>query len=393
MTTNSTDQNEATGARREPPTIDLEASEVTDATAPGADPQPATSPAASRAGLVAPAVSGAVAALAVALAAGGLAWSTGMMRPQAPPPAPAAAPSVSPAQLAGVSKDVTELGARLAKLESAAARPAPAPAPAPDPTLAARLSESEKAIDALRADIAALRSDLAALPAAPQAMLRETPPPAPPPPDLAPLQARLAQLEQAASAKAAEPPAVRGPSPAEQATRRTIVASALESAVRRGEPFTALLASARQIAPDGAALTPLEPFAARGVPSDAALGQELLAALPRPAAAKPAPPPETPAPQGVLDRLQAGAAKLVRIERAGEPAQTPAPATSSYAAIAAAAGKPDIAAARREIERLAAADRAPLDPWLRALAARDAALSAAQKFSADALAALAAVKD
>ena len=49
-----------------------------------------------------------------------------------------------------------------------------------------------------------------------------------------------------------------------------------------------------------------------------------------------------------------------------------------------------IGAARRELSALPPAERAPVQPWLDKLTARDAALAASQKFVADTVAALSA---
>ena len=49
--------------------------------------------------------------------------------------------------------------------------------------------------------------------------------------------------------------------------RRVVVASLLELSVRQGEPFVATLNAAKSLAPDAAALRPLESFAANGVPT------------------------------------------------------------------------------------------------------------------------------
>ena len=59
------------------------------------------------------------------------------------------------------------------------------------------------------------------------------------------------------------------------------------------------------------ALKPLEMFAATGIPSPNALNRELLALLPKLSPAQ----ENSTTGSGIVDRLQAGAARLVRIER------------------------------------------------------------------------------
>jgi hypothetical protein len=89
---------------------------------------------------------------------------------------------------------------------------------------------------------------------------------------------------------------------------------------------------------------------------------------------------------GLVDRLQQGAAKLVRIER------TDAVGTDRGAVVTrvtAAALRNDFTEARRELNTLAPADRAAAQGWLDKAAARDAALAASRQFAADAMTALA----
>jgi hypothetical protein len=97
-------------------------------------------------------------------------------------------------------------------------------------------------------------------------------------------------------------------------------------------------------------------------------------------------PPETTAGTSIVDRLQAGAAKLVRIER------TDGVGTSRGAVVArvtAAALRNDFADARRELKTLAPADREAAQAWLDKADARDAALAASRQFADDQMSALA----
>ena len=99
-----------------------------------------------------------------------------------------------------------------------------------------------------------------------------------------------------------------------------------------------------------------------------------------------------PAPENVDDRhrhrrrLQAGAAKLVRIERTDTIGSDRG---AMVARVTAAALRNDFAEARRELKTLAPADRAAAQAWLDKADARDAALAASRQFAADAMAALA----
>jgi hypothetical protein len=130
-------------------------------------------------------------------------------------------------------------------------------------------------------------------------------------------------------------------------------------------------------------LKPLDAFAAKGVPSPAALSRDLLTLVPK--LSPPAPENSTTG-TGIVDRLQAGAAKLVRIER------TDTVGNDRGAVVAratAAALRNELAEARRELNALPPADRAAAQAWLDKCDARDAALAASRQFAAEAMAALA----
>jgi hypothetical protein len=133
-------------------------------------------------------------------------------------------------------------------------------------------------------------------------------------------------------------------------------------------------------------LKPLEAFAASGVPSAPALCRELVVIVPK--LVPSAPEAETTG-SGIVDRLQAGAAKLVRIQRADA---TGTDRASVVARVTAAALRNDLAEARRELNTLPAADRAAAQAWLDKADARDAALAASRKFASDATTALATAK-
>ena len=140
------------------------------------------------------------------------------------------------------------------------------------------------------------------------------------------------------------------------------------------------------VAPNADALKPLEAFAASGVPNAPALCRELIAIVPK--LTSPAPDAETTG-SGIVDRLQAGAAKLVRIQRADA---TGTDRASVVARVTAAALRNDLNEARRELNTLSPADRAAAQGWIEKADARDAALAASRKFASDAMTALATAK-
>ena len=119
-----------------------------------------------------------------------------------------------------------------------------------------------------------------------------------------------------------------------------------------------------------------------GVPSVPLLGRELLTLVP-----KLSPPAENvTSGSGIVDRLQAGASKLVRIERTDA---TGNDRGAIVARVTAAALRNDLADMRRELNTLSPADRAPAQAWLDKADARDAALAASRQFAADAMTVLA----
>jgi hypothetical protein len=379
-------------AKRPPPTIDLEASEVsTTSEAPAvveqtqpeqsqaqqsqAEPtQKADAAGPSRrsrsfpwmavsAGLVA-AVTGAItAALVVAIAS-----AVGWPGETAPPPA-------SPQTNASA---IDTLASRLADLETRTAKPAAAPS---DPAVIARLDAVEKSLASLSAGIAGVRAqseklaaDLNAVKSAP----RETASP-----DLTAINGRLSELERASRADSAEIAKALNKPADDTALRRVVAASMLDIAVRQGEPFVAPLAAAKVLAANPDTLKPLDVFAASGVPNPASLSRDLLALVPK--LSPPAPENSTTG-TGIIDRLQAGAAKLVRIERSNVVGND---RSAVVARVTAAALRNDLAEARRELNSLSPGDRAAAQAWLDKANERDAALEASHQFAAEAMVALA----
>ncbi|MDD1531910.1 MULTISPECIES: COG4223 family protein [unclassified Bradyrhizobium] len=375
-------------AKRTPPTIDLEATEVATqpqetAAEPEAPPAPehaapeqaesdqvdaeperieAQAPAPSISPWVIAPFSGAAAA-AIVIAVG---WMLGWPAVQAPP----AAPQVT-------SATVDALSGRVSAVEAKAGRPAT------DPAMAARIDAIDKSIGSLRSDVANLRtqadktaSALNDVKSAPGAAA----------PDLSALNERIAQLERASRAERAEL-AQQGEKIADatkddKPLRSVVAAALLDVAVRHGDPYQQQLAAARSLAAKPDTLKPLDTFASSGIPTPVALSRELLTIVP-----KLSPPAEAPAASaGIVERLQAGASKLVRIERTDGVGNDRG---AIVARVTAAALRNDFGEARRELKSLPEADRAAAQAWLDKADARDAALAASRKFADDAMADLA----
>jgi hypothetical protein len=379
--------------RREPPTIDLQATDVSEAPkaeAKAAEPteHAAAEPAQDAAQEAAPQVSQPVSPWAIAPISGavaaalviGVGWVLGWPAVQAPAPAP---------QLNAAAID--DLTARIAGLESKTSKPA---APVADPAAAAKIDGIEKSVAALRGELTATRTQAEKLASEIKSLPRDGSVPAAAPVDLAPLEERLAQIERAAKAqeaqiaaiKAAEAKAAEAKPADDPLLRRVVAASLLDVSVRHGDPFVAPLAAAKTLAPADA-LKPLDAFAASGVPNANALCRELLTIVPK--LAPPAAETETTGSSSIVDRLKAGATKLVRIERADA---TGTDRASVVARVTAAALRNDLNEARRELNALPPADRGPAQAWLDKADSRDKALAASHKFAADAMAALATAK-
>jgi hypothetical protein len=355
-------------AKRAPPTIDLEATEVSSETQnAGTGDRPRRSfqwPSRAAISSVIAAVTGAGAAALVIAVALFLEWPGEVAPPTAAPQANAA---------------IDALASRVAGIEAKAAKP---PASAPDPAAAARIEALEKSLALLRGELAGLRAQSEKLAAAVN-NVKSAPRESAPPVDLSAINERLAQVERAIRAQTAEV-AQESTKPADDMPLRRVVAAALlDVSVRQGDPYSAALAAAKSLAADADALKPLDGFAASGVPSANALTRELLTLVPK---LSPPVPENSTTGSGLVDRLQAGAAKLVRIQR------TDAVGNDRGAVVArvtAAALRNDLAEARRELNTLAPADRAAAQVWLDKADARDAALAASRQFATEAMAALA----
>ena len=368
---------ESVRPKRAGPTIDLEAIEVSGDTAnadAGIQPEPA--PRQPSASLIFPVMAAAFAGAAAAALVLGVAWFLGWNAawPLAAPPTDAAA--------------IDGLAARLASVESKTNAPPPTPSPMPDAAAAARIEQLEKSSASLRSELAAARARSEEL-AAVVNDIKSAPRESSPPPDLSAIDERLSQLERTTHAQGSEiakdQQEKQNARPADDMPlRRVVAASLLDISVRQGDPYVAALAAAKSLTGDADALKPLDEFAASGLPTPAVLCRELLTLVPK---LSPPAPENSAADQGsIVDRLQAGASRLVRIER------TDAVGNDRGAVVArvtAAALRNDVAEARRELNTLPSADRAAAQAWIDKVDARDAALAASRQFAADAITALA----
>jgi hypothetical protein len=377
--------------KRAPPTLDLDAIEISDETrhADAAELKPARERSWPSGTIVSSAIVSAIfGAGAAALVVWTMEWP-GKTAPPAPAPqANNAAVDALAARVANVESKaiapqsnnaaIDALSARVASVESKAATPAAAARVAPDPALSAQVGALEKSVTTLRDEFAAAGVRSQQLAATIEAV-KSAPREATPLPDLSAINERLAKIEAAAKTLSAEA-AQRAAAPVDDPQLRRVVAAALlDVSVRAGEPYAAALAAAKPFAATADALKPLDGFAATGVPNSNALNRELLTLLP-----KLSPPPETSTTgPGIVDRLQAGAARLVRIERTDAVVGNDRNAIVSR--VTAAAMRNDIAEARRELKTLAPADRAAAQAWIDKADARDAALAASRQFAADAM--------
>ena len=163
-------------------------------------------------------------------------------------------------------------------------------------------------------------------------------------------------------------------------------AAALRSTVERGDAYAAELAIVKPLTSDTAAIAALERFAASGVPSQSALGQE-LAAIVRPMLRAAGEPPRD---GGFLEKLQANAEKLVRIRPVDEVRGDDRVAILSRVEQRAVQG--NIAGAQAELAKLPAEARVPsqaeLQAWSTKAEARNKAIEASRKLAADAIAGL-----
>jgi len=371
--------------RRRPPTIDLTATEVE--TAKQASEQEAGPSDQSHAEAVPGrgrhlgrhAIAATAGAIVMAAILGGL-WYAGYVSIREPN-----APPITQATKSTIPDDVL---ARLDKLEASQRV-----RPQPDAGLGSRVGANEAAIKTLEESLASVTHRLgeatkAAQGAATQASAASSAA------DnartaaqsgtqnLETLTSRIAALDNAVKALANDV-ARRTSVVNDRAGRLAVAAQALRAAVERGAPYQAELAAVKSFGVEPKDTAPLEASAAAGLPSVAALAQELKDLTPSLLQASSASPPAT----NFLRRIETSAQKLVRVR------PIDAPAGDNPAAIIdrmnAAAARGDLASARAEISRLPESAKPLVEAWAKKIDARNAAIAASQRIAADAMAALA----
>jgi hypothetical protein len=195
------------------------------------------------------------------------------------------------------------------------------------------------------------------------------------------LEALLATLKSAQDEidSAARAPAVAAP---DTSVRVAVIAAALRNAVERDYPFTAELAAARTLGLDDKALAALEPFAATGVPSQNEVFRGLSALVPELLRVS------APAGRdgGYLDRLQASATKMLNIRPAGDvPGDDPA---NVIGRIELKMVRQDVAGVAAELDKLPVPAKELAQPWRNKALARQAAVEAARRIATAAIAKL-----
>jgi hypothetical protein len=289
-------------------------------------------------------------------------------------------------------KTVDDLSSRLARLEATDTK---SPVPAPDNALINRIAtvegqlgalEEKIGVDARRTDeIATIAADARSRADAASAAVAALPKAAPPAigrDEVDTLANRVATVERTTKALEAEL-AKRAAEGSERAVRLALTAAYLQGAVERGDPFVKELAAAKALGADTKVLAPLESFAQSGVPSAAALAQELMTLLPALRQASGVPTSS----RNFLGRLQANAEKLVRIRPNDK-----TPDNDSNAVLTRVeqhAAQSDVPGALAELAKLPPAARAPAQAWIAKAEARQAAVNAGRRLAADALASLA----
>ena len=239
-------------------------------------------------------------------------------------------------------KAIDDLAARMARLESAQSAPR---APVTDPVVLSRLSAAEQAAKALAANVAALarRSDGV------EGALRDSQG------RLERMSAALNELRTAARSAAAG---------SDRAARLALAVGSLRVAVERSEPFAAELAAVKPLT------------------SDAVLAQE-LAGLIKPMLRTASEPRRD---GGFLERMQANAESLVRVRPVGD-----VPGDDRDAILARVeqrAAQSNVPGALAELAKLSPQARAPVEPWIAKVEARNQAIEASRRLAAEAVAAL-----
>ncbi len=372
-------------SRRRPPTIDLTAQEIeTERSPPSGDRERATAQKSARwnffAGRLAPPAIAAGAGALVTAAIIAVLWGAGII------------PSRS-FETAGAEKTAPGISQQLDKIESELQTRAPDPAlisrlaalEAQTKTLGDSLAALNRRLDdvAVAAKTASERADAASAAAkattqsaqtAAQSAVQRS--------DLDALASRIAALNREITALG-NAAAQRTAGTDDRAARAALAAQALRAAVESGAPYPAALAAVKSLGVPQADVAPLEPSAASGVPSAADLGRELAQLTPSlQKSASGAPPADA----SFLARLADNAKNLVRVTPVDAP-----PGDEPAALIARLnidAAHADIAAALADIARLPQPLQKMAAPWLQKANARNAAIAAARRIAANALAGL-----
>ena len=374
-------------SRRRPPTIDLTATEVRDEGA-ASEADAAGNPRAS--GRLAGALGVLIGAVVVGAIGAGL-WFAGVVPARnaglAPPPSSGA--------MDAISTQLNQIQAALA------AHPAPA-----DGALNGRVVALDAQMKALGDQLAALNRRLDGIAVAVQsarehadaavaaaqsagkradataAAVKSVPQGAVTRDDIDALANRIAALE--GTIKTLSDTAAHGASSGgDRTTRAAVAAEALAGAVDRGAPFTVELAAVKALGADQSAVAVLAPFAAGGVPTDAALTHELVQLLPK---LQP-PPVAPPSGGGILGSFESHAKGLVRITPVGAPRG--GDPSSMLARLNADASRADIAAALKDLASLPPPAKTAAEPFVQRVNARNDALAASRRIAAAALAELA----
>lgn len=374
-------------SRRRPPTIDLTATEVKGEQMADAAAKPHAD------GRFTGIMGALIGAVVVAAIGAGL-WFSGMV------PSRNAAPAARDGAIDAISAQLNQIQVALA------ARPAPS-----DGTLNRRVEELDAQIKVLGDQLSALNRRLDGIAVAAQnarehadaavaaaqsagkradaaaAAAKTVPQSAVTRSDLDALANRIVALESTIKTLS-DTAAHATPSNGDRTARAAVAAEALRSVVDRGVPFAAELTAVKALGVDQSAVAALSPFAGSGVPTDSVLARELAQLMP-----KLKPPPSAAVPSsggGFLDSLESHAKGLIRVTPVGAPVV--GDPSSALARLEADAARADIAAALKDLSGLPASAKAAAEPFVQRVNARNAALAAASRIAAAALADLASTK-
>ena len=294
--------------------------------------------------------------------------------------------------------DDSALADRLARIDAQIANLS-ARGPNADAGLTGRVAAAESALKSLTTDTVNLngrvseaadtargareRAEAAAKAAAQAQTIERVRPAAIEPADLDALSARVTTLEKAVTGLQEQ--LGKHGEPGDHAARAALLATSLRLAVERGTGFAAELEDMKSVVKDPRVLSPLEPFAATGVPTPVVLSRELSALIPALLQSAKAPSSD----EGFLARLEANAERLVRIRPIEEvPGDEPANVVLRIEL----KSRGDIAGALAEFAKLPPEARAPAETWIKRAESREAAVALARKLSVDALGALTPVR-